>query len=59
MRTDQYISRYNTESTVIDAAPAKLDKTDDARNYNPIALANDGEYNTLQRESKMNINVVF
>ncbi len=59
LRTDQYFSRYNTESTVIDAAPAKLDKTDDARNYNPIALANDGEYNTLQRESKMNFNVEY
>ena len=58
-RTDQYFSRYNTESTVIDPAPTKLDKTDDARNYNPIALANDGEYNTLQRESKMNFNVEY
>ena len=58
-RTDQYFSRYNTDGSAIDPEPTKLDKTDDARNYNPIALANDGEYNTLQRESKMNFNVEY
>ena len=52
--TDQYFS--HTENDAIDGA---FSSKDDGKNYNPIAMANEGRNNTLQRESRMNFRAEY
>lgn len=56
-RTSQYFSW--SEKNEIDSEISNPGKSDKARNYNPIALANEGKNNKIQRESRINVNAEY
>lgn len=61
-QTGEYTNQYfsHTENSDIDPkANINTSKRDDSKYYNPVAMANEGKNNTLQRESRMNFNIEY